>query len=37
MDGNHTKDINNATFQAKILELHLIKEGYGEINQYFVV
>jgi len=24
----HTQDINNAPFQAKILELHLVKEGY---------
>jgi len=28
MYGNHTQDINNAPFQAKILQLHLIKEGY---------
>jgi hypothetical protein len=28
MYSNHTQDINNARFQAKILELHLIKEGY---------
>jgi hypothetical protein len=27
MYGNHTQDINNALFQAKILQLHLIKEG----------
>jgi hypothetical protein len=37
MYSNHTQDINNARFQAKILELHLIKEGYWEINQYFVI
>jgi hypothetical protein len=28
MYGNHTQDINNAPFQAKISQLHLIKEGY---------
>jgi hypothetical protein len=25
---NQTQDINNAPFQGKILQLHLIKEGY---------
>jgi hypothetical protein len=32
MYGNHTQDINNAPSQAKILHLHLIKEGYWTIN-----
>jgi hypothetical protein len=28
MYDNYTQDINDAPSQAKILELHLIKEGY---------